>query len=126
MNSARVIHELNIKYPNKNIVVNDKSNPTEIICEIDPASKHPEYSVIVAVIDSSIKHRHGKSTEKYEVLKGELIVTRNAKRVVLKKGQVITIMPGEQHSTKGKNTWVKITSKPGWDPENHVLPKIGL
>lgn len=121
MNSASVIYELSKKYPNKNVIVNDKSNPTEIICEIDPASKHLEYSVIIAVIDSSIKHRHRSSTEKYEVLKGELIIQRNGKRVVIKKGQSITIKPQEKHSAKGKNTWVKITSKPGWFPEEDVI-----
>ena len=121
MNSAKIINELNKKYPNKNVVVNNRDNPTEILCQIDPADDHLEYSVIVAVIDRKVEHTHQDSKEKYEVLKGELVVQKNGKRVVLKKGHSIIIEPGEKHSAEGHEVWVKITSKPGWNPEEHLL-----
>ena len=45
MNTARVIEKLQQQYPGKTIVKNNENNPTEIICEIEPTKKHPDYSI---------------------------------------------------------------------------------
>ena len=121
MDIKKVIGELEKKYPGKRIVVNDKKNPTEVVCETDPSSKHPEKSTAIAVIDNVIEHYHRKSTEVYTVLKGELKIIKNGKQQILKKGGFIEIKPGEKHSAEGKETWIEVKSKPGWNPDDHFF-----
>lgn len=121
MNVKRVIKQLKNEYPLKKIIKNNDNNPTEIICEIDPTEKHPEYDVAIAVIDQSIPHYHKKTTEIYEVLKGELVLTLDGKEALLKKGDKATIKSNTIHSAKGKETWVKAYSKPGWVFKDHIL-----
>ena len=72
MNTERIVAELASRYPGKTILRLPEDNPSEIICEVDPATDHPESSVAVAVIDSSSPHVHHKSIETYEVLEGEV------------------------------------------------------
>ena len=121
MNAARIITELQQKYPGKNIIKNDEKNPTEILCEIDPTSEHPEYDVAISVIDYSIPHYHKRSTEEYELIKGKLVVMIDGKKFLLRVGEKITIHPGSVHSARGNETWIKATSRPGWTPEDHIL-----
>ena len=85
MNIQKVISELQEKYPGKKIFKNNEDNPTEILCELDPSSDHPEYSNAVAVIDKSAVHYHKKTTETYKVIKGELKLFLNGKMKLLKK-----------------------------------------
>ena len=63
MDSKKVIDELKRKYPGKKIIKNGEDNPSEILCEVDPSTNHPEYSLAVAVIDKSLPHSHKKTTE---------------------------------------------------------------
>lgn len=121
MNVRRVLRTLKRKYPGKNIVKNDASNPTEIICEVSPASEYPDYSVAVAVIDKSNPHFHKQSTETYEVIRGELTVKKNGAQHHLKQSESLTIFPKEIHEAKGDETWVQVTSHPGWRLEDHSL-----
>mgnify|MGYP001590140962 CR=1 FL=1 len=121
MNISRILQELKMRYPGKNIVQNDSASPTEIICEIDPTTDHPNYSVAVAIIDKSKLHYHRKLTETYAVLEGELIVKKDGISHHLKKGESFVISPGEVHEAKGNATWVKVTSRPGWSIEDHYL-----
>lgn len=121
MNVRQVLEKLQQKYPGRNVVKNDEKDPTEIICEIDPASDHPERNTAIAVIDRSIPHYHKKSTETYKVLKGELAVIKNEKEYFLKEGQTIIINPGEIHFAIGNSAWVEVTSTPGWTFEDHIL-----
>ena len=123
MNVRRVIGQLEKDYPSKKIIKNNEKNPTEIVCEIDPIEKHPNYSIAVAIVDQSIPHYHKKTTETYEVLKGELTLTLDNKDKLLKKGDKVTIKPNTIHSAKGKETWIKAYSKPGWVHEDHILVK---
>ena len=120
MNINSVIDELKRIYPGKKIVLNDQHNLTEIVCETEPAARHPNYSVAVSVIDSTYPHLHHKTTETYEVLRGELELTVEGKTFHLKKGESFTIQPGELHYAKGNETWVKVTSKPGWTQEDYI------
>jgi len=121
MNVDRIIQQLKKQYPDKKIIKNYNDHPTEIICEIEPSEKHPDYSIAIAVIDQSFPHYHNKTIEIYEILKGELILTQNNQETLLKKGDKITIKPKVIHSAKGKETWVKTISYPGWKFEDHIL-----
>ncbi|MDP2638389.1 MAG: hypothetical protein Q8P26_04990 [Candidatus Levybacteria bacterium] len=83
MDIEKIKDELRNKYPNKKILL----NPGEIICEIEPTSKHPKYSKAIAVVDQSIPHFHIKATEEYTVLKGTLILTVDGKDIHFPEGQ---------------------------------------
>ncbi|MCL5676156.1 MAG: cupin domain-containing protein [Patescibacteria group bacterium] len=122
MNINKIIDELKTKYPNKNILQNG-SPVTEIVCEIDPASQHSDYSVAIAVAGKSAAHYHKKTTEIYEVIKGILNVYKNNQKIIVKKGQKITIEPGVVHWVEGKETWFRTTSSPGWIVEDHIMIK---
>ena len=121
MDVSKVIAELEKKYPGKAIFKNGSSNPTEIICEVEPSSDHPDYSVAVAVIDQSQPHYHKKTFEIYEIIKGKLELTVDRKVFKLSQGEVFKIPTGKIHSTRGDETWVQVTSHPGWTPEDHIL-----
>ena len=125
MNVQKVVDELKREYPGKNIILNDSDNPTEIICEIEPANLNPDKSVAVAVLNSNIKHSHEVTTETYEVLKGNLELTKEGKTYFLSPGQKLKIEPGEYHIAKGHETWVKVTSVPAWNPEDQILVEEG-
>ncbi len=123
MNVKKTVSELKKKYPGKRIVINDKDNPSEIICEIEPASENPDRSVAIAVIDRAIAHYHKSSTEVYEVLKGKLTVWMGGEEFSLTKGESITIEPNQIHSAEGHGTWIKVTSTPAWTSDDHFLVK---
>lgn len=119
MNINSVIDELKKTYPGKRIILNDQRNLTEILCEIEPTAKHPHYSIAISVIDRTIPHLHNDTTETYEVLRGELTLQVGDKKIVLKKGETYTIQPNEIHTASGTETWVKVTSRPGWTKDDH-------
>src|SRR3989344_2701581 len=119
MDIQKVTKELKDLYPNRNIIINDPDNPTEVVCEVEPASWNPDKSIAIAVIDSTVSHLHRQSRETYEVIKGVLEMDRGGNKYILTQGQSLTIEPTERHTAKGKETWVKVTSVPGWKPEDH-------
>lgn len=123
MNSKKIIAEIKEKYPGKTIICDQKVNPNEIICEIDPSSKHPEKSIALVIVGKSKLHYHKISTEIYEAVKGELIVFINGKRNVLNEGEKITIKPGHIHSAEGKESWFLTHSRPGWRFDDHIVVK---
>ena len=123
MNKDKIVGELKKQFSGANVVFNDPQHPTEIICEVEPASQHPDYSVAIAVIDQSQPHYHKNTTEVYQVITGKLILTVDDIKIELVKGNQYTIKPKQVHSAKGQETWVKITSYPGWIAEDHVLCK---
>jgi len=100
MNSDKIIQELRLKYTGKNIIAIPKDEPSEIICEIDPTSLHPEKSTALAIVDKSAPHYHKKSTEVYEVIKGTLTVYKDGKDFNLKEKDKITIEPNVVHMQK--------------------------
>lgn len=118
MDVQKVIKELKEKYPGKNIILNPPENPTEIVCEIEPASLDPQKSVAIAILDNNIKHFHRRSKETYEVIKGVLELTKGGKTYFLSPGEKLEIEPEEYHLAKGKETWVKVTSIPAWTPQD--------
>lgn len=122
MNVKRVIAQLKQKYPGKVIIENKNKQgvTTEIICEIEPTSDHPEYSVAIAVIDSSTLHYHKKITETYKVLKGTLAVFKINEEIKLEEGDDLIIKPGEIHSNLGDETWIECTSSPGWEVDDYI------
>lgn len=121
MNSQKVIQELQQKYPGKKIICLPENNPSEIICEIEPVSEHPDYSVVVSVIDKTAVHYHQKTTESYEIISGNLTLTVDGQKHEMKTGDALTIKPGQIHSAVGSETWIKCTSCPGWDFQDHIL-----
>ncbi len=121
MNITNVIEELKKKYPKKRILLNDRQNCTEILCEIDPTSLHPNYDVAIAVIDKTIAHYHDLSEETYKVIKGVLSLSIEGKKFVLNEGQSMVIKPGQIHEATGNETWIQCTSKPGWKKKDHHI-----
>ncbi|MFA6501866.1 MAG: cupin domain-containing protein [Parachlamydiales bacterium] len=121
MNIQRIIDDLKIKYPSRNIIKNDESNSTEILCEIDPSKDHPDYSNAVAIIDKSKPHVHRKTTETYKIIKGKLILHIGDQSKELNEGDTYTIEPGNVHWAEGNETWVECYSEPGWTFEDHIL-----
>jgi len=106
MNVQKVVIDLEKQYPGKNIVKNIGDNSSEILCEIDPTTLHPDYSIAIAVIDRSLPHFHKVTTEDYEVIEGELTLFIDGEKTILNKGEKLTIKPGQSHSAQGNETWV--------------------
>ncbi len=123
MTADEIIKKLKDDYPGKEIIRLPEDNPTEIICELEPTREHTEYSVAIAAINSSLPHYHKLATEEYEVLDGELELSIENTIVVLEKGENHTVNPGQLHSATGKFTLVRVTSKPGWTSDDHILSK---
>ena len=120
MNINSVLDELKKKYPGKKIILNDKHNLTEILCEIDPTEKHSHYSIAVSVIDKTTPHFHGKTKETYEVIRGELDLKIGDQTIHLREGESYIIDLGNIHTATGNETWVKVTSRPGWTPQDYL------
>ena len=121
MNVKKAIAELRQKYPGKKIICLPENNPSEIICEIDPSSNHPDYSGAISVIDQTSAHYHQKTTENYEIISGALILAVDGQKHEMKAGEALTIKPGQIHSAVGDQTWIKCTARPAWTPEDHLL-----
>ncbi len=109
------------KYPGKKIVITDPTNPGEIICETEPTEAHPDWSEAIAVINYTRLHYHRALTETYEILSGELDMVIQEKTRHLKTGDSITIHPNTRHKAFGQGTWIRVSAKPGWTPEDHFL-----
>lgn len=121
MNKQKIIDQLKEKYPGKNIVALPEDEPTEILCEIEPTSEHPEYSVAISVIDRSVPHVHNKTTETYKVTKGKINLFVDDAEHELNKGDKLVIKPGSVHYAIGSESWIECKSEPGWTPEDHIL-----
>lgn len=121
MDVKKVVSELKSKFPGKKVVVNKEDGFLEIICEIEPASKNSKKSLALVVVGKSKKHKHLKTKETYNVVKGSLTVYLNEKKKVLKKGQAVDIKPGVVHWVEGKDTWFYTHSTPGWTSSDHIL-----
>jgi mannose-6-phosphate isomerase-like protein (cupin superfamily) len=120
MNVEAVVEELKKIYPGKKIIENKnrEGKITEIICEIEPGK---DKSIAIAVVDKSVPHYHKTITEKYEIIRGQLIVNKAGKDYFLQNGDEMTIHPGEVHSAQGQGAWVRVTSTPGWSILDHII-----
>ena len=119
MNKLKIVERLQERYPGKNIIAIPLEEPTEIVCEVEPASNHPEYSIAISVVDKSDIHYHLKSVEIYRVIEGELDVFIDGISHHLKSGEFIAIEPNSKHYAVGNETWVECRSEPGWTVEDH-------
>lgn len=117
MNSEKVIKELNKRYPNKSVFVSEG----EIVCEIEPTSEHPGYSIAIAVIDKSENHYHLETTEEYNVIKGRAKLYIDGEEFILEEGDKFTIEPGQKHYVIGQETWVECKSTPGWRKDDYII-----
>lgn len=120
MNAKTIIETLKRQYPGKVIALNDEKKPTEIVCEAEPADRHPAHSVAIAIIDKSIPHKHAVSTETYTVIRGALKLHANDEVIELKRNESYTIEPGVIHWAEGDETWVECLSMPGWTKADHL------
>lgn len=120
MDVAKITAELKQKYPGKKILVNSDDNPTEIVCEIEPATDENKSSVQIAVVDETIEHYHRETTEIYEVLSGHLKIIKDGKEYMMKPGESFVVHPGEKHKVEGHETWIKVTSEPSWNDKEHI------
>jgi lactoylglutathione lyase len=123
MDFKKVANELKKEYPGAKIIPNQKDNPTEVLCEIDPSSKHTGFSSVVSVIDQAEPHSHQYSAEIYYVLRGKLELLVENQRFVLNQDEYRVIPPNTVHSATGKETWVLVYSEPGWREDDHHLIK---
>ncbi|OIP82520.1 hypothetical protein AUK04_04475 [Candidatus Roizmanbacteria bacterium CG2_30_33_16] len=121
MDLKNILQSLSKQYPNRKIIINSKNFPTEILCEVEPTASHPNYSVAIAVIDKTHPHKHIKTTETYEVIRGILTLNIDGNITVLNTGEKITIKPNQVHEAEGKETWVRVISKPGWTKVDHLF-----
>ncbi|OGH10177.1 MAG: hypothetical protein A2152_03785 [Candidatus Levybacteria bacterium RBG_16_35_6] len=118
MNAERIVNQLKQEFPGKNILQLPPDNPNEIICELEST---PEFSVAIAYIDQSVPHYHTKTREKYIIEQGRLILNEAGRETELREGDEYTVYPPIIHSARGKSTRVRVESKPGWIPEDHIL-----
>ena len=123
MNKKRVLSQLQERYPDRSVIALPDDNPTEILCEVEPTSEHPEYSKAISIIDSSVPHYHEKITETYKVLDGSLKVVVDGIVHELDEGDELTIQPGSIHYAIGDETWIECKSVPGWIKDDHILVK---
>ncbi len=121
MQSDKIIASFKSKYPGCEISCIPRLHPTEIICEVEPSSTHPDYSIAVVAIKKSAPHFHRIITETYEIIEGELVVHLNNVKHILHKGEKITISPEVHHWAEGDFTFVKVTSRPGWTLQDHFV-----
>lgn len=122
MNTKQVLEQLNEKYPGKQIIQkhDTEGEVRELLCEVDPSSEHPAYSLAVAIIDRSTPHKHLFTTEVYKILKGKLTLFLDGEQILLGQGDEFTIKPGVVHFAVGDETWVEVRSNPGWNPDDHI------
>jgi len=121
MDIEKVVKQLKVKYPGKNIFLDDKDGYQEIICEVDPTSDHPDFSTAVVVVGKGRAHFHKYTKEIYEVIRGRLCVYLKGEKNMLKKGEKIKIPLNTLHYPEGDETWFYTYSTPGWTPEDHIL-----
>lgn len=121
MNANKIISTFEKMYPGKVVIKNPQAHPTELLCEVEPTSKHPNYSVAIAVIDKSTPHSHKLVSETYTVIRGTLTLHANDDVITLKRNESYTIEPGVIHWAEGDETWVECLSTPGWAKEDHIL-----
>jgi len=126
MDAKKIVAELKERYPGKKVILNNKQNPTEVICEIESREKHPDYSTVISVIDQTELHYHSKTAEIYYVLEGRLELIVEDARFILNKGQYRIIPPGKAHQARGKACWVLLYSEPGWQEEDTFKVKKKL
>lgn len=64
-----------------------------------------------------------KMREVYRVLSGTLYVACGGQGHVLKRGETITIEPGQIHFARaaGEPVWIEVESVPPWTPDDHFV-----
>lgn len=123
VSKRRVVSWLKLTYPDKAVFPNRKKDPTEIVCEVEPSTRHPGWSRAVAAIFDSAPHKHNRATETYKVLKGTLALTVDGKTSVLEPGQSVRIRPGQVHSSRAVSdtpVLLEAFSRPGWRFDDQI------
>ena len=119
--SERILNKLKEKYPGKECYDLD-GRGLHFVCEVEPASEHPEYDTAIEVIIQSKPHKHLKTTQRYTVLSGNMELHVDDKMIHLKAGDKYVISPGKVHwATSSDETLVELRSIPGWTKEDHIV-----
>lgn len=120
MNVESVLKTLGELYPEAKIIQNKdrNGNVIEINCQLHMTKGLSE---IISVVDQTPIHFHKQATEVYEILRGKLIFKKDKEDLLLQVGDKIEIEPKEVHGGQGDETWVKITSRPGWNILDHSI-----
>lgn len=124
MDKSKIIQKLNKKYPDKEIIIQEKDGKIgKIICDAEPTSDHSEWSMVSAFIIDSEPHHHNHTTEEYTVIEGILELHIGKEIVELKEGKSYTISPGIIHWGRalGEYVWIECTMKPGWSKEDYIV-----
>lgn len=121
MHISNVIETLKKKYPGKTIILNNKREVTEILCEVEPTVQNKKQSTAIAVIDKTVPHYHKKATEIYTIIEGELTMIIDGRRLSFPKNASVVIRPGQVHEAFGDEVWVKVVSRPGWSKKDHFI-----
>ena len=106
--------ELIESYPGSRVKIAGDNG--EMVAEISP-----EFAV--AVIGRSQPHFHLKTREVYTVLRGALHVACGGQGYVLRKGESITIDPGQIHFARATDdpAWIEVKSAPPWSPDDYFV-----
>lgn len=121
MTADEIVASLSNEFPNKNILRNSEQDTSEILCEAEPSSLHPEYSEAIVYIKSSTPHIHTRATETYKVEKGELTLYLVGIAQTIREGQSTVIKPEVIHWAEGDWARVWVRSEPGWIFEDHII-----
>lgn len=122
MNVDSIKQELAKEYGDKAVFLNEvNGSVTEMICELEPTSEHSDYSTAIAIIDKSEPHYHQLTTEKYKIIKGKLTLHVGEQQIELQEKDEYTIIPTSIHWAEGNETWVEVSSKPGWTIDDHII-----
>lgn len=120
MDVAEIVARLSQEFPGKTIILNTPENTQEIVCEIEPASEHPDHSVAIAYILRSQPHRHLHTVEEYQVEEGMLTLNLDGVRQEFQPGQSYTVQPHIVHWAQGDWVRVRVVSHPGWTLADHI------
>jgi mannose-6-phosphate isomerase-like protein (cupin superfamily) len=114
MDIERIRVELMNSYPESRVKVAEDKR--EMVAEISDG-------FAVAVIERSQPHFHLNMQEVYRVLRGTLYVACGGRGHVLRKGETITIWPGQIHFARaaGEPVWIEVESVPPWSPDDHFV-----
>lgn len=120
----RILNRLKSEYPGKNCFDVDGRN-MHFVCEVEPASEHPEYDKTIEVIILSRAHKYENSSQTYRVISGSLDLNIGEDSLALDEGNQYEIPKGITQWAQSENeALVEIISKPGRSEADRVA--LGL
>lgn len=84
----------------RDLIRNKKVSPAEIVYELTTQETGLPFGIAIADIEQSDSHFHKKTIETYTVAQGDLEVTLDGEKHLLRPGDVIRIEPEVVHSAR--------------------------